>query len=393
MNILLIHNYYQVRGGEDAVVENEKAMLEKHGNTVIPFFIHNDEIKKYSMFDKLLLGPRIVYNGKILKRIKALILEKKIDVVHVHNFWPLISPSIFFLFNSMQVPYVQTIHNYRYIVPNALLYKNDVKQPNNILNINKRKGNSYKGSYLLTFIYWLTALFVKRTRIISNGSGSLQLLNRFSYSVHSQQFNADKLVIRGNFLPDSIAQEMHTFEKEDYYLFLGRLSEEKGIVTLIEGFCKSGIDGTLKIAGGGPLESELKDKYKSNPKVDFVGFVSGTDKNILVAKAKALVIPSEWQEVFPVSFMEANFCTTPVIAARIGGLPDMMIEDETGLLFESGDSEELSKKFQWCENNPDKLASMSKAARLYAKENFSEEKNYEQLIAIYKDLISKVGTK
>lgn len=391
MNILLIHNYYQIRGGEDAVVENEKVMLEKHGHTVVPFFIHNDEIKEYNPLNKLLLGPRIVFNGLIKKRIKKILQDEKIDIVHIHNFWPLISPSIFFLFNKLKLPYLQTIHNYRYIVPNALLYKNDVTQPNNQLDIQKRKGNSFKGSYLLTFFYWFTALFIKKTNVISNGCGSLQLLNRFSFTVHSQQFNPEKLVIRGNFLPDSIAQEMNSFEKEDYYLFLGRLSEEKGIITLIEGFCKSGIKGTLKIAGGGPLETSLKETYQSNPKVDFVGFVSGTDKNTLIAQAKALVIPSEWQEVFPVSFMEANFCSTPVIAARIGGLPDMMKEDETGLLFESGDSEELSHKLQWCENNPSELSKMSKAARLYAEENFSEEKNYEQLMSIYKDLISRVG--
>ena len=132
MNILLIHNYYQIRGGEDAVVENEKRMLERMGHSVATYFCYNDEILRYGILERMLLVPKTIFNFESLKKIKTIIARGKIDIVHIHNFWPLISPSIFFLFNRLKIPYLQTVHNYRYIVPNAILYNEDTTLPENM---------------------------------------------------------------------------------------------------------------------------------------------------------------------------------------------------------------------------------------------------------------------
>ncbi|NDY74511.1 glycosyltransferase family 4 protein [Desulfobacter hydrogenophilus] len=370
-------------------MENEKKMLEDRGHLVYTFFIHSKEIKEYRFTDKLLLLPRIVYNEKILKKIKKNIAGKKIDIVHIHNIWPLVSPSVFFLFNKLNIPYLQTIHNYRYLTANALLYKDDVRPPGNRLVIKRRKYNCYKSSWILTFMYWLTARLVRFSQVINKGCGGLQVLNHFGYSVHSQIFNPDSLYIRGNFLPISIVNLMGKRPKGDYYLFIGRLSGEKGIETLFKAFKALETESVLKIAGTGPLSEKLRSQYEADISIEFVGFVSGTKKNNMIAAAKALIIPSEWHEVFPITLLEANFCFTPVIASRIGGLPDMIIENKTGLLFESGDELDLKNKLQWCEENPELLKQMGDASRKYAEKHFGEEENYEHLIMIYKKLISR----
>jgi glycosyltransferase involved in cell wall biosynthesis len=391
--ILLVHDFYQKRGGEDAVVEDLKAMLEARGHTVETFFVYNNEIEHYSMLDKALVLPRTLYNPRPLRHLSRRLAAKKIDLVHIHNIWPLISPSLFFLLNRQRVPYLQTIHNYRYVVANAMLYKGDVDPANRKIKMARRKGNNYRNSYLLTLTYWLTARFVRFSGVIDKGCGALQLLGPFGHAVHRQIFDPDKLVVLGNFLPDKRVREMAPLPKENYYLFLGRLSEEKGVFTLLKAFCAIESDAMLKIAGTGPMEAELKKRFAGHPRVQFVGFVTGREKDALIAKAKAMVVPSEWQEVFPVSVMEANFAATPVIAARIGGLPDMVAKERNGLFFESGDVVDLSSKLEWCETNPDKVTEMGTVARQYAEEHFSEEQYYRQLTRIYRRLIDDVRQK
>lgn len=388
MKILLVHAFYKDRGGEDAVVENEQAMLEAHGHRVETFFVHNNEIDHYSFLNKALLIPRTVYNTS-----RAVALERRLsehfDLVHIHNIWPTISPAIFFILNELKQPYLQTIHNYRYIVPNAILYKDDVSLPDGILRVRPRRMNSFRNSYLLTATYWMTSQVVQKAGVINRGCGRLQLLNRLSYSIFSQLFDHTKLVIRGNFLPQKTVATMRTRTKENYYLYLGRLSEEKGIATLIRAFKKMDTDVVLKIAGTGPIEQELRHQYCGEPLIQFLGYVKGDEKMDLIARAKALVVPSEWQEIYPVSIMEANFCATPVLASRIGGLPDMVQEHTTGMLFESGDVMSLLETLRWCENNAAALVEMGRKARHFAQAQFSEEASYTRLMDIYGQIIQE----
>lgn len=389
MKILLVHAFYKNRGGEDAVVENEREMLEAHGHQVGTFFVRNDEIDQYSLLNKALLIPRTVYNNT-----RAVAFERRLteqfDIVHIHNIWPTISPAIFFVLNKLKQPYLQTIHNYRYIVPNAILYKDDVRLPDGVLRIRPRRLNSFRNSYLLTSTYWMTSQMVQKTGVINKGCGRLQLLNRLSYSIFSQLFDRNKLVIRGNFLPQKTVATMVPQTKENYYLYLGRLSEEKGIATLINAFEKLDTDAVLKIAGTGPLEQQLRQQYRGEPLIQFLGHVKGDAKIDLIARAKALIVPSEWQEIYPVTIMEANFCATPVIASRIGGLPDMVQAHKNGVLFESGDAMSLFEALRWCENNAATLLEMGRQARRFAETHFGEEASYTRLMDIYEQIIHSV---
>ena len=389
MRILLIHGFYQTRGGEDAVVENEHAMLTRRGHSVTPFFVHNTDIDTYSYYEKLMLLPRIIYNRKTADKLAALLSRQHFDIVHIHNIWPLLSPSLFFLLNRKNIPYLQTIHNYRYIVPNAMLFKEDVDPTTHRLTIAPRPLNSFRNSCLLTAAYALTAELVRRTRVIDDGCGALQVLNRFGYDIHRQRFNADKLVIRGNFLPDSVVTKMSPSPNRETYLYLGRLSEEKGVGTLIDAFSRLDTACGLDVAGTGPSAAALRQRSAHDRRIRFLGVVDGDRKHALLARAKALIVPSEWQEVFPVTIMEGSFSATPVIAARIGGLPDMVLEGRTGRLFESGDVEDLYNALRWCETHPEQLRRMGAFARTYAASHFGESESYAQLIDIYDTLIEK----
>jgi glycosyltransferase involved in cell wall biosynthesis len=388
MNILQVHNYYQTPGGEDVVVANERQLLEKHGHTVIPYYVHSDSIKKYSAIQKLLFFPKALYNPSPLKPLTTLIKLHKIDIVHIHNFWPLISPSIFFLLNRLGIPYIQTIHNYRYIVPDATLLKEDVDCSSFALTLQKRSLRCYQNSLPLTLLYTAIGQFVRHSKVIAHGCGRLQLLNKLSYEVHRHFFPAHKLLVRGNFLPALQANQFNTHLQRTHLLYLGRLSSEKGILTLIAAYKLSGITLPLLIAGSGPLIGEVKNAAQEYPGISFAGFVQGEEKNALLSSALALILPSEWQEVFPISLLEANFAATPVLGARIGGIGDLVVENHTGLLFESGSVQGLAAKLQWCEHNQAALQTLGRAALQHAEQEFSESKAYQQMMQHYAEVVA-----
>ncbi len=329
--------------------------------------------------------PRIIYNHKVGKKFFEIIKSKEFDIVHIHNFWPLISPSILFVCNKQQQPWVQTVHNYRYIVPDAILFLDDLSD--NYLSIQKRSAKCFRNSYTLTFLYKLTAMLIRKSNVMKSGYGKLIVLNKFGFNLFSQIFDKNILITKGNFIPDNEIYKCLKKEKGDFYLYLGRLSPEKGVDVLLESWDNN--NSRLLIAGTGPEEEKLKYKYRNNKSIEFVGFIKGEKKYKLLAEAKSLIVPSIWHETFGLIILEAFYSNTPVIASKVGGIPDLIEEMKTGILFEAGNVSDLSEKLKWCEEHPKELKEMGKAGRLYAEENFSESKNYLQLMNIYSKVISK----
>lgn len=361
-------------------------MLESRGHRVIPLYAHSSEITQYGLLDKALLLPRILYNCRMARKLGRLIDGSHIDVVHIHNLWPLISPSVICVLNRRKVPYVQTIHNYRYLVPDGILLKGDLLQSGSRLRVRRRPLRSFRNSILLTFLYSLAAHLVRWFGLVDNGCGVLQVLTRLSFEIHSQIFPSSRIVIKGNFVPDSEVKPRVSAQKADYYLYLGRLSHEKGVETFLDA-CRQVSGARAIVAGDGPLGNSLRRHYSSNS-VEFVGFVEGKQKAQLLAQAKALVVPSVWLEQQPISVMEASFAATATVASRIGGLPEMVHHGHTGLLFESGNVAELASRLQWCDDHPDELQRMGVNARQFAQQHFSEKSNYEELMALYGKAVS-----
>jgi len=363
MNIAQVHNYYQIRGGEDQVVELERQMLEHNGHTVTPFYANSNDIKTYSPWKKLLFFYKALHNRDAAIALIQLVKENNIDIVHIHNIWPLISPSIFHALRVHKIPYVQTLHNFRMIVPDGSFSKQ------------KRKINAYRNSVLLTQLYKFIGTKMRLSPAIKKGD--FIVLNDFSKKVYARYLPEKNLHIKGNFLPDI---QKSTPDPQNYFLYLGRLSKEKGVETLIQASLKANV--SLKIAGTGPQETFLKQKYASS-KIEFLGVVNGDEKHHLFSEAKAAIFPSECQENFPISLMEAAVAGTPVIASNVGGLPEMITHGKTGLLFKPGNAADLAEKLLWVEKNPEDAAKMGIQCAINAKKKYSEKNNYEKLLSIY----------
>lgn len=402
MNILQVHNYYQIRGGEDAVVEAEREMLAKRGHNVTTYYVRNDRINNYSLFQKLKFLLHIVYNPASVRRLREILERDKIDIVHIHNYWPLISPSVLFYLSKKDIPFVLTVHNYRYVVANALLYKDDVSLHEDgeaLVKVRYRGLNSYRGSYLLTFIYWLAARLVKWTGLWRHGKRGMIVLNELAYRIHKQHFKTGNISIKRNSLDMSCLPEIPSVQVGQadnipYYLYLGRISREKGLETLIDAFIlmngNSARQTILKIAGDGPFLEQLKSNYSAYNFIQFIPFVSGISKYTLLAGARAMIIPSQCHENCPVTILEAGFYGVPVIASSLGGIPDIITHTVNGLLFSSGNVSSLLSCLKWCEDHPSQLKIMGQHAAKFCQENFDEESNYRQLIAIYTKTISRV---
>jgi glycosyltransferase involved in cell wall biosynthesis len=387
MKIVLVHNFYKLRGGEDEVFENERNLLISHSHEVIDFTINNNLTDSYTFSQKLKFPLLTIFNLSIYNQFRQLLKTQNPDVVHIHNYWPLISPSVMFACNNVGIPWLQTIHNYRYLVADGLLLPKDVDPVSHKVSIRSRPWNNFRKSYILTAIYKITALFVRFSGVVQRGTGMLQVLNHFSQGVLGNVFPLERLFVRGNFLPDQASKLCNPTKAGDFFLYLGRLSGEKGLRILFDAWISAQLGITLIVAGTGPLEDELKNDYAGKSGIQFIGFASGAEKFRLLAEARALILPSVWQENFPVTIMEANFCGTPVIASRIGGLPEMIDDGITGLLFNCGSSNDLADKLIHCHNDPNSLVEMGMNARIYAERRFSEKIGYNELMKNYEIVI------
>ncbi len=386
MKILQIHNSYQTPGGEDKVVNAEKELLEARGHKVIQYIRHNDEIKEYGVFQKIKFFVETIYSQRTFKELGKLINEQKPDISHIHNVFPLISPSVYYCLKQLKIPIVQTIHNYRFLCPNGLLYtKNNIceecKDGNTFHCFFKK---CYNDSFLLSGLYALTFWIHRKIKTFQNKIDIFIALTNFTKDkLVEGGFPKDKIDTVGNFLlQDGIRK---TYDKENYAVFMGRLSSEKGLMTLLKAFQKVN-KFKLKMAGKGELEQELKGYIEKNKmlQVEIIGFISGKERLELLGKAKFSIIPSQWYETFGMSVLESFSVGTPVIASRIGGLPELVEEGKNGLLFSPGNVDDLAEKISYLYKNPDKAVRMGKYARNCVEKKYNPERHYATLLEIYK---------
>jgi glycosyltransferase involved in cell wall biosynthesis len=381
VKIIVAHNSYQNKGGEDSVMEAELALLLERGHSVELFHRHNDAIHQMSGSSAAL---QAVWSMPVAKDFEALLRSFKPDVVHVHNTFPLISPAIYWVAGRLGVPIVQTLHNFRLLCPQAMFLR-DGKVCEDCLGKVPWRGAAhgcYRNSKLqstvlasmLTLHRALGTYHEKITRYIA--------LNQFCRNKFIEGgLPSERIVIKPNFVdfeaPVSVAR--------DGFLFVGRLSVEKGIDVLAQA-AKASVNTRIRVAGTGP-ESRL---LVSVPGITALGALSIDSVRSEMSQAMALVLPSIWYENFPRTLVEAYACGLPVIASRIGALADLVTDGVTGLLFDPGNPPELAKKLLWAQQHPAEMAQMGCKSRAKYEAEFTAERNYQQLMAIYADAIHAV---
>ena len=383
--VLIVHNYYQTPGGEDTVVENEKNLLINNGHEVVLYTRHNDEIKTRGIIRKLLLPLEAIFSIKTYKEVKRKIIEENIDIVHVHNTLPLISPSVYYSAFSCKVPVVQTIHNFRLLCPGATFTRG-----NNICEecVDKNLFSSirykcYRGSLIQSIVSAVNLAFHRLIGTYKKVNGYIAL-TEFNKEKLMNLIDEKNIYIKPNFVNKS--NDTISKQSENYFLFLGRLDELKGIQILIE-IWKDIKDINLVVIGKGPLEVEISEFIEKNKlnNVNLLGYKNKEEVMRFISKAKALIVPSQWYEGFPMTISESLSMGVPVIASDIGNLSTIIESEKNGLLFKYNDKQELKDKIQMLNNNKSLEEQLRQGARESFNNKYNERINYKLLIDIYEN--------
>jgi len=381
MRILIIHTYYKLPGGEDSVVENEVELLRSNGHVVDLLPFHNASKTLLKVFF-------LFFNPAAYQRVIRKIKSFAPDVIHIHNFHFAASPSILYAAKRLKVPVVSTMHNFRLLCPSGSLFFNGQIFTDSLKQRfpwSAVKKGVYQQSKPITF--WL-ALSNYLHRKMSTWSivNTMIFLGEHSRTVFKQSgitSTRTALVTKPNF---TIRKALPALTNGEYFLYVGRLTEEKGIKTLLHAF--EGQQASLKIAGNGPLNDLVAQTTAINANIEYLGQLPPSEVERMMRNAKALIFPSEWFETFGMVIIEAFALGIPVVAARLGNVPSIVSDKVNGLLFEPGNAVSLREAIATFEelNADEKLKLRNQALETYEK-SFSPEANLQQLVKIYSDTI------
>ena len=388
MKILMIHNRYQQRGGEDTAFESEAILLEKEGHLIEQLIFDNTIIQK--KLDKILSGFRGIYNPA-----SAAVLQKKIkafnpDIIHVHNFFPIASPSIFFIARKYNVPVVFSLHNYRLICPSAMLYhRNKIyeRSIHSLFPVAAILRRVYRNSMLQTAAVTCTMSIHNLLGTWKNKVDRFIVMTDFARKMFinsALRISPEQLAVIQNFSEDFGTGNS---EREDFFLYVGRLSEEKGIDCLLETAQKAGFN--LTIIGDGPMRDKVMSYAKANPAISYRGF---QPKEVIIdylKRCKALLLCSIWYEGLPFTIMEAFSTGTPVIASRLGAMEESIEDGYNGLLFTPGDTNDLERTIRRFEHSSELQKEISLQTRKTYEEKYTPQIHYRLLMDVYTKVIQE----
>ena len=384
-NVLMAHNYYKVPGGEDAVFHNEIKMLEKNGHKVTKYARYNDEIKG-GVLNKLRLGIDTIFSLKTYKEVKKLIDENDIDVVHVHNTLPLISPSIYYAARAKKVPIVQTIHNFRLLCPGATFTRcGEICEDCVSKGLEQSlKHKCYRNSLSQTFIMYT---MLKLHRII----GTYDKINYITLTEFNKQKlsslvkDESKIYVKLNFVE---RREYIERTLEDYFVYIGRLDDIKGINFLVEAWKNIDKNINLYIIGTGPEEEKLKHTISENKlsNVKLLGFMKREDAFKVIEKSRAIIVPSKCYEGFPMTIVESFSLGVPVIGSKLGNIESIVDDKRNGLLFTTNNKDSLKEVINKVFYDRVLNVSLGNNAYKIFKEKYTDEENYRSIEKIYNNL-------
>ena len=392
MRILTVHNKYKFRGGEDVLREAEDALLKSRGHYVDSYIKDNAEINAFGMFRA---GLKAVWSRAAYADIRRLVREAKIDVLYCHNLLPLISPAVYYAARRERAAVVQMLGNYRLLCTNGFMF---------------RDGQICEECVGKTVPYPSVKHACYRDSVVGSGVvASMQTVHRMldTYSdkvdlyIAVSDFVKTKIVESGLLPAEKIAVKPNFVGRDygmangagNFALFVGRLSAEKGLKTLLAAWEKLSKTVRLKIVGEGPLAAEVRRAAEANPNIKWLGAKTSAEVAALMGEAAFLVFPSEWYEAFGLVGIEAFSRGTPIVGAKIGAIAELVEHERTGLHFEPRNADDLAAKVEWLLANPARLKGMRRAARAEYEAKYTAEANYPILMNIYRRAVSQARSR
>jgi len=394
LKVISVHNRYVQAGGEDQVFESEARLLRECGHEVTQ--VEEQTIHPDGLVKKLGVAMDCTWSRRWYEKFRQKLKELRPDIVHVHNFFPLISPSIYYACRREGVPVVQTLHNYRLLCSNAEFYR-DGKVCEECLHHGLLRGvkyGCYQGSRLGTAALSSMVGVHRRLHTWSTKVDCYIALTEFArQKMIEGGLPAERIGVKPNFvLPDPGSKWTNAASNEaeegGYVLFVGRLVQAKGVLSLL-GAWENIPHIPLKIAGDGPCREQVESILKEGkvPSVSYAGRLSRPDTLAAMKGARFLIFPSEWYEGFPVTIAEAFACGIPVVCSRLGSMAEIVADGETGLHFEAGNTAELAEKVRWGWEHLGEMNAMGRRARQEFERRYTAARNIEMLESVYERAI------
>lgn len=385
--ILIVHNQYQLAGGEDTVAENEGNLLKANGHEVYYYIRTNKEIEKMNPVQKLLAGFGTFYSFKAYREISRLIKKHDIQIVHVHNTIPLISCSVYDAAKKNGCKIVQSIHNQRMLCPTGMMIRNE-----HICEDCVDKGlkcavkyNCYRNSKLQSLLL-SGAIAWNRKRGAYDLVDAYLVTTKFNYNMLSKVVPIDKIFYKP-YYSDSEIWNLND-KKREYYIYISRVEYLKGIFVALKAFEKLPKQKLL-VLGVGPGEEEAHRFVETHQlhNVEFLGFKSKQEMLKLLYHAKALVFPTQWYEGFPMTIVESMATGTPIIGSNIGNVGTIVKDGVNGLTFQYDNPNALKERINYFEKNPELARKLEEGAQREFIENHTFEKVYKITNDLYMSLL------
>lgn len=392
MKIAIAHNTYQQPGGEDIVFAQECELLTRYGHTIITYTRSNHQIKDSSLVDRLTLVKKTIWESDTRKEFADLIRRERPDLVHVHNTFMSISPSIYSVCQDANIPVVQTLHNYRLFCSAATLFR-DGQVCEECVDHSLWRGvryGCYRNSHAATAT---VALMLAAHRTMGTWARNVDCYIALTEFARRKSIASglpgSKVFVKPNFIASDPG--INT-EDRRHALLVGRLSPEKGVKTLVSAWQRLQNPIPLQIIGDGPMRASLQAEVESRfPSVQIRGQLTREQTLKALKGARFLIFPSVWYEGFPMIIAEAFACGVPVICSHLGSMMEIVDDRRTGLHFQVGDAEDLAEKVEWAWAHPEQMAEMGRAARREYEARYTAERNYSLLMDIYHGAVAAHG--
>jgi glycosyltransferase involved in cell wall biosynthesis len=380
LRILQVHNIYQGKTGEETVVEEEKKILELHGHHVIQFIKDNSDLEKFGKLEKLSMLFSLTSSKAIGKEFESLLEKERPDICHVHNTFPLITPIIYKICHSKGIPVVQTLHNYKMVCTNSLLFRGEevCEVCLNKSLYNSIKYKCYRDSYLATAAQAHVIQHHRKIGTWDNYIDKYVCLTEFQRDKVFDDKLKEKVFIKANFLAQS---ELETFQG-DFFLFVGRLNNSKGLQDLLYLFEKNKKSKFILI--GKSDDPSVLDKFRN------VTHLGERNREVVLdhmSKCKAVIFPSKYYEGMPMVILEAFSMGKAVISRDRGAMASMIDHSVNGIKYEN--LNDLVESIEYLDENPEIASRLGQAAFKSYQEKYTEEKGYDNLINLYSEVISQ----